>query len=172
MPGLVPSLSHLPSILLVPLLVLSTPVLWAQRTSTLEESAVQLPDAPSRIAPVSEAQTHPHLTYKGLAISFMNRGQIESWIRLFPDHTDYNRHTNAVLNQDSGTAEFQGENNHLIGGSPTMWMTFVATSATYIMRRSMEPMTWRTMGATSHGPAPLSCELVGRLKLTPTSQLC
>src|SRR5580692_8176258 len=60
------SLLHLSSILWVSLLVLSTDVLWAQRTSTLEESAVQLPDAPSRVATVSEAQTRLHLTYKGL----------------------------------------------------------------------------------------------------------
>jgi hypothetical protein len=60
------SLLHLSSILWVSLLVLSTDVLWAQRTSTLEESAVQLPDAPSRVATVSEAQTSFHLTSNDL----------------------------------------------------------------------------------------------------------
>jgi hypothetical protein len=62
MQGVVLSLSRLSSILLVSLLVLSTHVLWAQRTATPEESAVQLPDAPSRVKTVSEAQTHLHLT--------------------------------------------------------------------------------------------------------------
>jgi hypothetical protein len=128
MQGLVPSLSHLSSILLVSLLMLSTHVLWAQRTSTLEDSAVQLPDAPSQVATVSEAQTHLHLTYKGLPLSFrQNRGQTESWIRFFPGHTGYDHlsiTTNAVLSQDSGTAEFWGKNKYFIGSTPTRWMTF------------------------------------------------
>ena len=41
MRGLVLSLSRLSPILLVSLLMLSTHLLWAQRASTLEESAVQ-----------------------------------------------------------------------------------------------------------------------------------
>jgi hypothetical protein len=131
MRGLVPSLSHLSSILLVSLLVLSTRVLWAQRTSTLEDNAVQLPDAPSRVATVSEAQTHLHLTYKGLPLSFrQNQGQTESWMRFFPDHTRYDRlsiNTSAVLNQDSGTAEFWGKNKSFIGSAPPKWMTFAPT---------------------------------------------
>jgi hypothetical protein len=128
MRGSAPSLSNLSSILLVSLLVLSTHVLWAQRTSTLEDSAVQLPDAPSRVATVSEAQTHLHLTYKGFPLSFkQNQGQTESWIRFFPDHAGYDRlsiTTKAVLNQDSGTAEFWGKNKYFIGSTPTRWMTF------------------------------------------------
>ncbi len=131
MRGVVLSLSHLSSILLVSLFVLSTHVLWAQRTSTLEESAVQLPDAPSWVATVSEAQTHLHLTYKGLPLSFkQNQGQTESWMRLFPDHTGYDRlsiNTNAVLNQDTGTAEFWGKNKYLISRAPTKWMTLAPT---------------------------------------------
>jgi hypothetical protein len=131
MRGVVLSLSHLSSILLVSLLVLSTHVLWAQRTSTLEESAVQLPDAPSRVATVSEAQTHLHLTYRGSPLSFkQNQGQTESWMRFFPDHTGYDRlsiNTNAVLNQDTGTAEFWGKNKYFIGSAPTKWMTFAPT---------------------------------------------
>ena len=131
MRGLVHSLSHLSSILLVSLLVLSAHVLWAQRTSTLEESAVQLPDAPSRVATVSEAQTHFHLTYKGLPLSLgQNQGQTESWMRFFPDHTGYDRlsiNTKAVLNQDAGTAEFWGKNKYFIGRAPIKWPTFAAT---------------------------------------------
>jgi hypothetical protein len=131
MRGVVLSLLHRSSILLVSLLVLSTHVLWAQRTSTLEESAVQLPDAPSQVATVSEAQTHLHLTYKGLPFSFkQNQGQTESWMRFFPDHTGYGRlsiNTNSVLNQDTGTAEFWGKNKYSIGSAPTKWMTFAPT---------------------------------------------
>ena len=131
MRGVVLSLSHVSSILLVSLFVLSTHVLWAQRTSTLEEIDFQLPDAPSWVATVSEAQTHLHLTYKGLPLSFkQNQGQTESWMRLFPDHTGYDRlsiNTNAVLNQDTGTAEFWGKNKYLISRAPTKWMTLAPT---------------------------------------------
>ena len=102
MRGVVLSLLHLSSILLVSLFVLSTHVLWAQRTSTREESTVQLPDAPSHVATVSEAQTHLRLAYKGLPLSFkQNQGQTESWMRFFPDHTGYH--------------------------APTKWMTFAPT---------------------------------------------
>ena len=131
MRGSLLSLSHLSSILLVSLLMLSTYVLWAQRTTTLEESAVQLPDAPSRVATVSETQTRLHLTYKELPLSFnQNQGQTESWMRLFPDHTGYDRlsiNTNALLNQDRGTTEFWGKNKYFMGSAPTEWMTFVPT---------------------------------------------
>jgi hypothetical protein len=128
MRGVVLSLSHLFSILLVSLLALSTHVLWAQGASTLAESAIQLPDAPSRVATVSEAQTHLHLTYKGLPWSFkQNQGQTESGMRFFPDHTGYDRlsvNTHAALNQYTGTAEFCGKNKYFIGSAPTKWMTF------------------------------------------------
>jgi hypothetical protein len=131
MRGLVLSLSHLSSILLVSLLVLSTHVLWAQRMSTLEESAVQLPDAPSRVATVSEAQTRLPLAYKGLPLSFkQNQGQTESWMRFFSDKTGYDRlsiNTNALLNQDRGITEFWGKNEYFMGCAPTKWMTFAPT---------------------------------------------
>jgi hypothetical protein len=130
MQGVVLSLLHLSSILLVSLLVLTTHLLWAQRTQ-LEESAVQLPDAPSQVATVSQAQTRLHLTYKGLPLSFkQNQGQTESWMRFFPDHTGYDRlsiNTNSVLNQDTGTAEFWGKNKYFIGSAPTNLMTFAPT---------------------------------------------
>jgi hypothetical protein len=132
MRGLVLSLLHLSSILVVSLLVLSTHVLWAQRTSTLlEESAVRLPDAPSRVATGAEAQTRLHLTYGELPLGFrQTQGQTESWMRFFSDETGYARlsiNTNAVLNQDSGTAEFWGKNKYFMGSAPTKWMTFAPT---------------------------------------------
>jgi len=121
---------HLSLILLVSLLALSTHVLWAQRTST-EETAVRLPDAPSRVAMVSEAQTRLHLSYKGLPLSFrQNQGQTESWMRFFSDETGYDRrsiNTTAVLNQNKGTAEFWGKNKYFMGSAPTKWMTFAPT---------------------------------------------
>ncbi len=89
MRGLVLSLSHLSPILLVSLLVLSTHLSWAQRKSSLEEIPLQLPDAPSQLATVSEAQTHLHFTYRGrgLPLSFkQSQGQTESWMRFFPHH--------------------------------------------------------------------------------------
>ena len=122
---MVHSLPHLSSILLVGLLVLSTHVLWAQRKSTPEESVVPLPDAPSRVATVSEAQTHLHLTQKAVPLSFrQNQGQTESWMRFFPDHTGYDRmsiDTSAVLDHDTGTAEFWGKNKYSLGSSPPKW---------------------------------------------------
>jgi hypothetical protein len=105
--------------------------MWAQRASTLEESAVQLPDAPSRVATVSEAQTRLDPTHKGLPFSFeQNQSQTQSWMRFFSDHTGYDCSsvgTNAVLNQDTGTAEFWGKNKYFIGSAPTKWMTFAPT---------------------------------------------
>jgi hypothetical protein len=122
MRGLVLSGLHLSSILLVSLLVLSTHVLWAQRTSTPEQSAVQLPDAPSRVATVSEAQTSFDLTHKGLPLSLsQNQGQTESWMRFFPDQRRYDRlsiNTNAGPNQERGTAEFWGRNKGFMGSAP------------------------------------------------------
>jgi hypothetical protein len=129
MRGVVLSLSYLSSILLVSLLVLATHVLWAQRTP--EESGVRLPDAPSRVATVSEAQTHFHLTYKGLPLSVtQNQGQSESWLRFLLDHKRYDRptlNTNARLNQNTETAEFWGKNKSFIGSAPTKWPTFSPT---------------------------------------------
>jgi hypothetical protein len=131
MRGVVLPFSRLSSMLLVSLLVLSTHVLWAQRTSTLEEIAVQLPDAPSRVAMVAEAQTHLRPTFRGLLLSLkQNQGQAESWMRLFPDHTGYDRlsiNTNAVLNQDAGTAKFWGKSKYFIGSAPPKWRTFAPT---------------------------------------------
>lgn len=123
--------AHLSSILLVSWLALSTHVLWAQRTSTPEETAARLPDAPSRVATASEAQTRLHLSYRGLPLSFrQNQGHTESWMRFFSDETGYDRrsiNTTAVLNQDRGTTEFWGNNKYVMGSAPTKWMTFAPT---------------------------------------------
>lgn len=129
MRSLAPSVSHLSTILLVILLLLSTHALRAQRTSTLEVSAIQLPDAPS---PVSGAQTHLHITYKELVpLSFgHNQRPTESWIRFLPDLTGYDRrpiNTSTMPNQDSKTADFLGKYKYFIGSTPTTWMAFVPT---------------------------------------------
>jgi hypothetical protein len=122
MRGLLLSLSQLSSRLLVGLLVLSTRLLWAQGTSTREESAVPLPDAPS------EVQTHLHLTHKEFHLTFkQNQGQTDSSMRFFTDRTGYDRlsvNINAVLSQDSGTIEFLNPNQYFIGSAPTKRMTF------------------------------------------------
>ena len=69
MPGFFLSFSHPSPVLLVGLALLPTHLLWAQRTST-----VQLPDAPSQVARVSEAQTL-HVTYRRLPLTFeQNQG--------------------------------------------------------------------------------------------------
>ena len=102
MRGLVHSRSHISSVLLVSVWVLSTHVLWAQRESTPEESGVPLPDAPSRVATVSEAQTRFHLTYDPLL----------------------SMNTSAVLNHDTGTPEFWSKDKYFIGSALPKWMTF------------------------------------------------
>jgi hypothetical protein len=123
MRGLVLSLWHLSSPLLAGLLVLSTHLLWAQGTSTREESAVPVPDAPS------EVRTHLHLTQKEFHLTFnQNRGPTESSMRFFPDHTGYDRlsvNINAALSQDTRTIEFWDPNKYFIGSVPTKRMTFV-----------------------------------------------
>lgn len=176
MRGVVLSLSHLSSILLVSLLVLSAHLLWAQRTSTLEESAVPLPDAPSRVARVSEAQTHLHLPYKGLPPSsfVQNQGQTESPMRFFPDNTGYDHlsiNTNAVLNQDTGRAEFWGKNNYFISSAPTKWMTFAPTFGHVHHETIHGANDLEYYGHHIPWVAPSSCESVGRLKPTRISQL-
>ena len=128
MRGLFLPFSRPSSILLVGLLVLSTHLLWAQRTSPPEETAVQLPDAPSSVAANSGAQTHFHLTYRVLPLRFEpNQGQTESWMRLFPPHTGHDLlpiNTSVVLDRDRRTAERWGKNRYLINSAPTKWMTF------------------------------------------------
>jgi len=122
MRGLVLSGLHLSSILLSSLLMLSTHVLWAQRMSPLEESAIQLPDAPSRVATVSEAQASFHLTYKGLSLR-QRQGQTESWMRFFSDQTGYDRlsiKTNPRQNQERGMAEFRSKNQGFMGSAKGM----------------------------------------------------
>ena len=122
---------HLSSLLLVTLLALSTHVLWAQRTSTSEETADRLPDAPSQVATVSEAQTRLHLRDTVLPLTFgQNQGQSASWKRLFSGETGYDRrfiNTTAVLNQNRGTTEFWGTNKYFMGSPPTKWMMFAPT---------------------------------------------
>jgi hypothetical protein len=122
MRGLLLSLSHLSPPLLVSLLVLSTHLLRAQGTSTREECALSLPDAPS------EVQTHRHLTHKEFHMTFkQNQGQTDSSMRFFPDGTGYDRlavNINPVLSQDSGTIEFRDPNKYFIGSAPTKRMTF------------------------------------------------
>ena len=123
MRGTVLSLSQLSSILVVGLLVLSTHALWAQGKLT-EERVVQLPDAPS------EAQTHPPLTNNEFPLSFrQNQGQAGSWMRFFPDRTGYDRpsiNRNAVLSQDTRTAQVLGKNRYFIASPLTKWMTFAS----------------------------------------------
>jgi hypothetical protein len=130
--GLIPSLSHLPQILLVSLLVLSTHLLWGQGESPVEEIPVQLFDAPSQLATLSEAQTHLHFTYRGLPLRFeQNQDQTEPWMRFSRHHNmgDYRlpTKTKAVLNQATGTAELRGEEKYFIGSAPSKGLTFAPT---------------------------------------------
>ena len=129
MRGLILSLSHLSSILLVGFFVLSTHLLWAQGKPPLEAPPAQLFDAPSQLATVSEAQTHLPFTDRGLPPSFrQNQGQTESWMRFFPPYNkgDYRLPTNteAALDQAARTAELRGEEKYSIDSAPSKWLTF------------------------------------------------
>ena len=131
MRGLVLSLLHLSSILLVSLLVLSTHVLWAQRTSTLEESAVQLPDAPSRVATVSEAQTQSSSHLQRITLKLQAKSGPDRVVDEILPRSDglrssvYQYQCRAEPGQ--GTAEFWGKNKYFMGSAPTKWMTFAPT---------------------------------------------
>jgi hypothetical protein len=119
MGGLFLSFSHRSSILLVGLLALSTHLLWAQKTSPVERTHVQLPDAPSLLATVSEAQAHFRLSYGILPLSFEpNR---KSWTRFFPPHRDYDL---LPINTNVVPVELWGKEKHFISSAPTKWVTF------------------------------------------------
>jgi hypothetical protein len=139
MRGLLPSLSHLSSPLLVGLLVLSTQLLWAQGTSTREESAVPLPDAPS------EVQTHLHLSNKEFHLTFkQNQGQTGSSMRFFPDRTGNDPlsvNINAALSQDTRTIEFRDPNKYFIGSAPTQRMTFAPTFS-HVHHETIRGIPW------------------------------
>jgi hypothetical protein len=125
MRGLLLSLSHPSSPLLVGLLVLSTQLLWAQGVSTRDQNAVPVPDAPS------EVQKHLHLTQKEFHLTFkQNQGQTESSMRFFPDRTGYDHlsvNADAVLSQDTRTIELWDPNKYFIGSAPAKRMTFAPT---------------------------------------------
>jgi len=111
--------------------VLSTHLLWAQRTSTPAKSAIQLLDTPAPFARVSEAQTRLHLTYRELPLTFeQNPTQTESRMRFFPHYPDYYRlpiNTDAALSPATRTAGLWGKEKYLIGSGPSTWLTFAPT---------------------------------------------
>jgi len=128
MRGLFLSFSDRSPILLVGSLLLSTHLLWAQRTSPLEKIPIQLLATPAPFATVSEAQTRLHLTFRRLPLTIeKNRGQTESRMRSLPYYPDYYRlpiNTNATLYPATRTAELWGKEKYLIGSAPSKWLTF------------------------------------------------
>jgi len=128
MRGLFVSFSKPSPIVLVGVLVLSTHLLWAQRTFPLENIPIQLLDTPAPFARVSEVQTPLHLTDKRLPLTFeQNQGQTDSRIKFFPRYSGYYRlpiNTNGVL---SRTAELWGKEKYLTGTSPSKEWTFAPT---------------------------------------------
>ena len=131
MRGFFLSFSRRSPILLVGLLLISTHLLWAQRTSPLEKIPSQLLDTAAPFARVSEAQTRLHLTYRKLPLTFeQNPGQTESGMTLFPHYPDHYRlpiNTDAALSPARRTAELWGEEKYLIGNAPSKWLTFAPT---------------------------------------------
>src|SRR5580700_1298623 len=84
MRGLFLLFPHRSPILLVGLLVLSTQLLWAQRTSPLKNIPIQFLHTPAPFARVSEAPTRLHLIYRRLPPTFeQNHGQTELRMRFF-----------------------------------------------------------------------------------------
>ena len=130
MRGLCLSFSHQSAILLVGLLVLSTHLLWAQRTLPPAKIAIQLVDIPTPFARVSEAQTRWHFT-RELPLTFeQNPGQTESRTRFFPDHPEQYRlpiNTDAALSSTTRTAGVWGKERYVIGNPPSEWLTFAPT---------------------------------------------
>jgi hypothetical protein len=131
MRGLFLSFPQRSPILLVGLLVLCTPLLWTQRTSSLEKIPIQLPDTPAPFARVAEAQTRLHLTYRGLPLTFeQNQGQTESRMRFFPHYPDDYRlpiNTDAALYPATRTAELWGNEKHIASSAPSKSLTFAPT---------------------------------------------
>jgi hypothetical protein len=125
------SLARLSPIRLLTLLMLSTHILWAQKTSSLQESKILLPDAPAPLATVSEAQIRIHFPYNRLPLVFNpNQGHADSWMRFLPDHTGYDSlpvNSSAVLGQDARTFKFGDKDRYFIGSAPTQCMTFAPT---------------------------------------------
>ena len=131
MRGLFLSFSHRSPILLVGLLVLSTHLLWAQRTSPLAKIPIQFLDTPAPFARVSDAQTRLHLTYRRLPLTFeQNQGQTESPMRFFARYPGYDRlpiNTTAALYPATRTDELWGKEKYLIGSAPSKWLTIAPT---------------------------------------------
>lgn len=131
MRGLCLSFSRWSPILLFGLLLLSTHLLWAQRTPPPEKIPIQLLDTPAPVARVSEAQTRLHLTYRKLPLTFeQNPGQTESGMTLFPHYPDHYRlpiSTDAALSPAPRAAELWGKEKYLIGNAPSTWLMFAPT---------------------------------------------
>jgi hypothetical protein len=122
MRGLFLSFSDTSPILLSGLLVLSTHLLWAQRTLPLKRVPIQLVDTPAPFARVSEAQGR--LTYRRLPpIVEQNQGPTDSRMRFLPHYPD---DPDAALYRAPKTDELQGKEKY-VGSAPSKWRTFAPT---------------------------------------------
>jgi hypothetical protein len=128
MRGLFFPFPHRSPILLVGLLVFSTHLLWAQRTSPLGKIPLQRLHTPAPFARVSESQTRLHLTFRRLPLTFdQNQGQTELRMRFFDHYSGYYRPpTNAALYSATRTAELWGKEKYSIGRAPK-WPKFAPT---------------------------------------------
>jgi len=131
MRGLCLSFSRRSPILLFGLLLLSTHLLWAQRTPPIEKIPIQFLDTPAPFARVSEAQTPLHLTSRRLPLTFdPNQHQTQSRMRFFPHYSDCYRlptNTKAALSPATRTADLWGKERSLIGNAPSRGLTFAPT---------------------------------------------
>ena len=131
MRGVFLSFSRRSPILLVGLLLLSTHLLRAQRTSPPEKIPIQLLDTPAPFARVSKAQTRLHLISRRLPLTFeQHPGRTESGMTLVPHYPDRYRlpiNTDAALSPAPRTAELWGKEKYLIGNATSKWLTFAPT---------------------------------------------
>ena len=114
------ALGNLFPTLLVSLLVLSTPFLWAQITQSTEE--ISLFDGPIQAGPVPEARTHLGLVSEGLPLSFeAARRQTELQVKFF--NTPINFQAALNLQRATGTGEWLGNAKYFTGSAPSRWLT-------------------------------------------------
>lgn len=124
------SFSHPSPIMLVGLLLLSTPFLWAQRTLPLEKIPIHFLETPASFARVSEVQTPLHLTDRKLPLTFeRNQGQTDWRMKFLPHYPgDYRLPTTAALYPATRTAErgakLWDKDKYLMGNAPSKWRTF------------------------------------------------
>jgi len=134
------ALGNLFPTLLVSLLVLSTPFLWAQIMQSTEGS---LFNDPLQVGPVPEASTHLGLVFGGLPLSFeAARRQTEPQVKFF--NTPINFQAAPNLQRATEMAELPGNAKYSTGSAPSQWLK--STDATVHYPTIQPPIYFRYFG--------------------------